>query len=48
MGIQEIIDFCNELQFAHSWASDILKIIIIVSIMQLFIILSKLIIKWRI
>lgn len=48
MGIQEIIEFCNKLQFTHMWASDILKILIILSVMQLFIILTKLVIKWRI
>lgn len=44
----EIIDFCNKMSFNTLWASDVCKLLILLSFIQLIFIFVRLLIKWRI
>jgi hypothetical protein len=43
-----LLNFCEQMQFSTSWGADICKILILFSMIQIIVILTKLIIKWQV
>ena len=45
---ENLIDFVNKFQFSTFWASDVCKLIIFISFIYIFILIIKILIKWKI
>lgn len=44
----QIINFCNDMCFSTLWGSDICKLLILLSFIQLIFIFVRLLIKWNV